>query len=662
MASEYPNKLSKNRPIYFAMDHTSSQDETIKNTVVNAFTAAGFTVKRATIGPSAMYQNMVHVYDNNLTDAVLVHLFNGVDPANIREVALYGNDNRGKTVRSRGNDVILAWFYDACDFTRPGGTCYESVRDSETNTGRLENPLQYCQENKIYVVNQSSNNHKSPENADYTGAKTAQSIIALFGEGGASAADGTLTPDANKTIQTKTITRTYTIPYYEKTFKARTDANGAFHIIPQLPYRGEYKVSMRYGGDKTHNGSASSISIYNFDSNAKIFNEQLLQTITSIKYTDGSIETEEKGSVGNAAHIKRVITTETYENGVLKNTTTKTIDVSSILEEAENNNTDISEIINTGSLTGTNSPFETKIPVNADGTPNISIMSNNGKQFVNVQTNRSYTLSEEQYRTVMRRDSKTLQLNGYKPSRYTCFESKDTDTYNVCKRETWNMLEESIHYYLVENNSRSFPAEVTFDFSNRQTRIGSHTVSWKGSGYECLLHFVADAQDWQYTCGPTSASVCTQVLHNYYSEKQLKNEGNIISPSGPEKIKTAVDKHEFSSQIITTNKTVALEELAAGRPTIWHFSGHYICLACMNPTNGAVLVCNSASSSTYTQQGSSSTAWHVQSAIKGAYGKTLKISLNWSMSLAEETSIRNFLDSMGGSWTRPDTWETVRRI
>ncbi|RAP53573.1 MAG: hypothetical protein BZ138_00475, partial [Methanosphaera sp. rholeuAM270] len=104
-------KFNKSRPIYFAMDHTNAKDEEIFNTIVNSLENEGFNVVKAEIGPNKMSQNTHYLYENNISNAVVFHLFNGVDPSTIRELAREGNDNRGRIVRQRGNDVVLAWFY-----------------------------------------------------------------------------------------------------------------------------------------------------------------------------------------------------------------------------------------------------------------------------------------------------------------------------------------------------------------------------------------------------------------------------------------------------------------------------------------------------------------------------------------------------------------------
>lgn len=161
------------------MDHTSNKDNVISSLIVDTLLANGFNVVRSNIGPNAMYSNMVHVYNRNIDNAILFHLFNGVDPSNIREVAVNGNDNRGRIVRSRGNDVVLAWFYDSADPVHENGSCYKSVRASETGS-RLDYPKVYMDENDIYSICTSSDGGRHVQDADYLGDKTVEEFMKLF--------------------------------------------------------------------------------------------------------------------------------------------------------------------------------------------------------------------------------------------------------------------------------------------------------------------------------------------------------------------------------------------------------------------------------------------------------------------------------------------------
>lgn len=173
--------LDKNRPIYFAMDHVNSNDEAICNNIVNKLESNGFNVVSKEIGPSTIYDDVLYLYENNISDAIVFHVFNGVDPSTIRELAINGDDNRGRIVRSNGNDVVLAWFYDSIDCVNPGGSGYNHVLGSETGYS-LENPREYMDINGIYSICTSSDGGRHKEGADYDGTKTADEFMKLFEE------------------------------------------------------------------------------------------------------------------------------------------------------------------------------------------------------------------------------------------------------------------------------------------------------------------------------------------------------------------------------------------------------------------------------------------------------------------------------------------------
>ena len=210
--------LNKSRPIYFAMDHTSKKDRTICNNIVNTLKKNGFKVARYSIGSSAMYNNMLYVYKHNVKNAILFHLFNGVDPSNIRELAKNGNDNRGRIVRSRGNDVVLAWFYDASDCVHSSGSCYNYVRGSETGRS-MSNPKQYMDKNDIRYICTSSDRKKHKSTADYTGTKTVNEFMKLFNH-------DTICQVNKYTVNNKiiTVSGTVTSPY-------ANNINGIINIV-----------------------------------------------------------------------------------------------------------------------------------------------------------------------------------------------------------------------------------------------------------------------------------------------------------------------------------------------------------------------------------------------------------------------------------------------
>ena len=172
-------RLNKSKPIYFAMDHVNYNDEEIKNIIVTKLKENGFNVVSAEVGPNKMSQNTLYFYENNITNSIIFHLFNGVDPSTIRELGTNGDDNRGRIVRDNGNDVVLAWFYDSADPVNEGGSSYSYVHGSETGSN-LKNPGQFMKDNDIIGICTSSDMGKHKDDADYTGEKTVDEFIKLF--------------------------------------------------------------------------------------------------------------------------------------------------------------------------------------------------------------------------------------------------------------------------------------------------------------------------------------------------------------------------------------------------------------------------------------------------------------------------------------------------
>lgn len=136
----------------------------------------GFNVIQGNIGPNEMHSTLLYLYENNVENAVIFHLLNGVDPSNIRELAKNGDDNRGRIVRSRGNDVVLAWFYDSADPVNENGSCYDYVRGSETGSA-LKEPKKYMDENDIVAICTSSDMGKHNQTADYDGTKLSMNSL-----------------------------------------------------------------------------------------------------------------------------------------------------------------------------------------------------------------------------------------------------------------------------------------------------------------------------------------------------------------------------------------------------------------------------------------------------------------------------------------------------
>lgn len=153
-------------------------------------------------------------------------------------------------------------------------------------------------------------------------------------------------------------------------------------------------------------------------------------------------------------------------------------------------------------------PFKTKVAM-VNGVPDIDSMPSN---FIKGSGAAKYTLTKGQYQEVLKRDSYALFLYG-KLSRYVCFKSKDAPGYyHILYRSKWNVIEQAINIKLVKKNGYNYwPSSVTASLKGKSLTYSE----------------VRDIQNYGYTCGPTSASVCSQALKNYYSEKYFQKEAHV---------------------------------------------------------------------------------------------------------------------------------------
>lgn len=588
------------------------------------------------------------------------------------------NVNKYGVGTDRNNDLILCFFYNAKDFYNPGGEYYEwLVRAHDDNysprkadgskfTGTAY-PRKWMEDYDIKMVYNKG---------DYTGTATAQKVVALInGESetpsptptpsveDTSTEDNNSSSDSTKTITKKVVKQIYKVPWYEKILTTKTDSNGAF-LIQQpkdMTIKGEYLVNLYFAGDATHEACNRSIRIQKFSGD--VVNEVLLYSSTTEYYSDGSSQETLKTGIeptGNAIKTKTVTITYTYDNGVLKNTDIKTVLNYKIIEKAEEAPNIISTVdpntseVNNNTPTNTKGadPFSNDMALLSDGKPDVANMSTGGKGYVMYDDTRSYTLSTAQFQEVYYRDSKSLQLNNYKVSKYTAFQSTDSDTYNVIPRMEWNPVVQAVHHWLVAHNGASWPSEIKVDFANLRVTINGKNIAFTGKERE--YHVVTDHQDntstTYGTCGPTSASMTTQWFYNYVSEVKIKNEsGHGYGGVGPAGLVKALNKHNFNARQVSGGSNLRAA-LMSGKALVFHEYGHYCCCYDINNAGTNILFSNPGGS-----YGGLGSGWHSYNSVnnKGIGGHVVP-TLTWTISEAEKQKIQHFYTSMGGAWSRPD--------
>lgn len=260
----------------------------------------------------------------------------------------------------------------------------------------------------------------------------------------------------------------------------------------------------------------------------------------------------------------------------------------------------------------------------------------------------TYTLKRSKYREVIQRDSYCLFLNN-RLSRYVFFKTKSHPKLNhVMKREKWNVIEREINKKIVKKNKHGYwPGQVT--------------VSLKGKSYK--YSEVRDVQNTGYTCGPTSASVCSQVLRNYVCERYLaKLSQTDRKGTQPQKLADALKKNNFTCTYFYGDSfSIGLSELKKGGcALVFHAQNHYVSILDISPNGKKVLVSNS-----YGSYDNIPTKWVSVSYMKkkfGDYDTSLVVRLNYTLSESKKSSVNCFYNSMGTKWNRHGPNSQIGRV
>ncbi|MBQ7929123.1 MAG: hypothetical protein IJ287_10360 [Methanobrevibacter sp.] len=287
-------------------------------------------------------------------------------------------------------------------------------------------------------------------------------------------------------------------------------------------------------------------------------------------------------------------------------------------------------------------PLNESVPLK-NGVPDIDLMP---KNYVMADGSATYTLTKTQYKEVIKRDSYCLFLNN-KLSKFTFFKTKShPNTNHIVKREKWNVIERAINVKIVNANKYKYwPSKIS--------------VSLKGKSY--TYSEVRDVQNTDYTCGPTSASVCSQVLRNYMSEKYLaKKAGSkeVIGTPCHGMIKALGNNFNCTYFYKNSFKT-ALDELKKGGcALIFHTKNHYVAILDISNNGKKVLVSNS-----YKTYYNIPTKWLTVNYMKTRFIKnhddSLIVKLNYSLSNSTKNQVDCFYKSMGANWARHNTHATL---
>lgn len=290
-------------------------------------------------------------------------------------------------------------------------------------------------------------------------------------------------------------------------------------------------------------------------------------------------------------------------------------------------------------------PLEKVIPT-INGVPDIDVMPGH---YVMANPSGKYTLTKEQYKLSIQLDSYYLFLYN-KLSKYTTFKTKACPTINhVIQREKWNVIERELNTKLVKmiNKKNYWPSSIT--------------VSLAGKAFTYCE--VRDVQNTEYTCGPTSASVCTQALRSYYSEYYFQKKAHVVSGVNIPVLKKAIEDTGFAAEYFYTNSfDSALKQVAKGGcALIAYLPNHYVSIIDVSKDGKKVLVSNSYGK--YNEGGKNKvpTGWVSLKYFKTKFaGVGLTVKLNYKLKNTKvKTRVNNMYLTMGANWTRQNTNEKL---
>ncbi len=220
-------------------------------------------------------------------------------------------------------------------------------------------------------------------------------------------------------------------------------------------------------------------------------------------------------------------------------------------------------------------------------------------------------------------------------SKYTFFKTKSSpDTYHILKREKWNVIERALNTIIVKKNMYNYwPSEIT--------------VSVNGKSYTYCE--VRDIQNTGYNCGPASASVCSQALRKYNSEKYFQTEGHVYNGINIPELKKLIEENGFKTHYFYDDGlNSAVKELKkGGAALIAYLPNHYVSVIDVSPDGRKILVSNSYGSYNVGSK-NVATNWVSLKYFKTKFaGVGLVVKLDYKLSSDVKHQIGNFYNSMG---------------
>lgn len=425
-----------------------------------------------------------------------------------------------------------------------------------------------------------------------------------------------------------------------KKYSKKTDKSGCAKLKIKLP-PGRYSINAKFNGDRQFKKSSKTISFrVVYSMNLKLENSKLLTNGFLRVYLKDSQSVHKKNIKLNIGKVKLSKKTNSEGISIFKpKVGEKTYKVTVKLGKyrvwkkikcIEGNTKD---------------PLKENVTYK-NGHPDIDFMPGN---YVTGDGNAKYTLTKSQYKEVLKRDSRCLFLKN-KLTKFTFFKTKSHKNLNhIIKREKWNVIERAINEKLVEKNKRDYwPGEIS--------------VSLKGKSYK--YPYVRDVQSNGFNCGPTSCSMCSQVLKNYVCEKYLAklSKTDRDGTSCPNMISALAKNNMIATYFYKSTFSHALKELKnGGTALIFHADNHYVSILDISKDGKKVLVSNS-----YGSYDGIPTKWIKVSYMKKKFSplwdESLMVKLDYKLSTSTKNSISCYYNSMGKNWVAQNTHQAIGRI
>ena len=453
--------------------------------------------------------------------------------------------------------------------------------------------------------------------------------------------------------------------------KVFTINNGQIYInVPLDQYsKSTHKIQLKLREDASYKSSTSPLYTIKLsekdytkiiiDTPSKAKNASTLSLRIYVTYNNQSIlKTINKGHVNIKINNQNLTSNIRYGKAVLNyklpnKTGTYNINVNyEGIGELRDSSASKNIIITSGTISasestilGNKNPKTERISM-VNGVPNLIYMTN----YVWADDEATYTLSKSQLQEVFQQDSYTLYLNKHM-SKYVAFRTiNESNIYHVLKREKWNVIEKAVNKFLVKNNKQVIPNNIT--------------VSLKGKSY--TYGEARAIQSTEFTCGPTSASVCSQALRNYVNEHTFAVEFKTYAKRGTyaANINPSLKKHNMVGVYFYQNSfDKALNQLAEGGCSlIFYGVKHYVSIIDISRDKTKVLVSNSYGN--YALGGGKiPNGWVPVSIMKKRFSSDsfggLIVKLNYSLSSNTKNTVNNIYNNFGSGWTRKNTNEEL---